>query len=236
MTGEDRRQLLRATELVAPFNLDVATACELFAAARRSDRTPSSLRPRSMRRSGTRVPGTGPHRKGGRRLLRNEGGQESLGPPPFGHSFHSGAVCSGAPRKGSFRVSNCGHPAMAGPNSGSLEERPHQRRPGRISPRSSGSFRVVAPSGHHRRNPCRGPGEGNRRERWGTLNSGPRGSRGALKAAEPILAPSLAIALFAGVRSAEVCRLTWRAVDFDQGHIEIGKEGAKDPFPGASLR
>src|SRR5262245_24917403 len=33
MTGEDRRALLRATELVSPFHLDAPTACALFADA-----------------------------------------------------------------------------------------------------------------------------------------------------------------------------------------------------------
>jgi integrase len=49
-----------------------------------------------------------------------------------------------------------------------------------------------------------------------------------LLAASPSrLVPALAIALFAGLRTAELCRLTWADLDFGQGHIALGADKAK---------
>ncbi len=47
-------------------------------------------------------------------------------------------------------------------------------------------------------------------------------------AAAPVeLAPALAIAFFAGLRTAELCRLTWGDVSFEQAHISIGRDKSK---------
>ncbi|MSU36664.1 MAG: hypothetical protein EXS36_16515 [Pedosphaera sp.] len=49
-----------------------------------------------------------------------------------------------------------------------------------------------------------------------------------LLAAAPVkLAPAIAIAFFAGVRTAELCRLAWVDIDFEQGHISLGADKSK---------
>ncbi len=48
-----------------------------------------------------------------------------------------------------------------------------------------------------------------------------------LAAAPAKLLPSLAIAFFAGLRTAELCRTTWGDIDFQQGHISLGADKTK---------
>jgi len=48
-----------------------------------------------------------------------------------------------------------------------------------------------------------------------------------LKAADARLRPFLALGGLAGLRSAEICRLTWEMIDLDRGHILLGKEFTK---------
>lgn len=50
----------------------------------------------------------------------------------------------------------------------------------------------------------------------------------ALLSRSPVaLIPALAIGLFAGLRTAEICRLTWSNIDFDQQQIVVGRDKAK---------
>lgn len=48
-----------------------------------------------------------------------------------------------------------------------------------------------------------------------------------LRDCRPKLVPFVAIAAFAGLRTAEIQRLDWAQIDFEQGHIEIKKKNAK---------
>ena len=50
-----------------------------------------------------------------------------------------------------------------------------------------------------------------------------------LKNADPRVVPSLVISAFAGIRDAEVGRMTWRHVDLVGGYIKIGSDIAKIP-------
>jgi integrase len=52
-------------------------------------------------------------------------------------------------------------------------------------------------------------------------------TRALLCAAKPSILPYLAIALFAGLRDAELKRLDWRAVDFLTGYITVSAKAAK---------
>ena len=48
-----------------------------------------------------------------------------------------------------------------------------------------------------------------------------------LRGTEKRLIPSIAIAAFAGIRSAEIFRLDWSDIKLDQGHIEVNAQNAK---------
>ncbi|MFO1459341.1 MAG: site-specific integrase [Verrucomicrobiota bacterium] len=228
MTGEDRRQLLRATELVAPFNLDVATACELFAAAARK------VGPHSV------VPAATEYAK------RHPASRERVPIAKAADDFYEmKAAKKVSDRHLSGIRSILGrfvqeHPGKAVSEflTADIQRWLDKLRISGGAPASAQTRKNFAAvlgiffewsrrRGTIAENPCRDL-EKETAESDGDVEFwSPEEAEALLKAAEPILAPSLAIALFAGVRSAEVCRLTWRAVDFDQGHIEIGKKGAK---------
>ena len=48
-----------------------------------------------------------------------------------------------------------------------------------------------------------------------------------LEAIDPKAKAALVVGLFAGCRTAEVCRLTWGDVDLDRGHVAVGSKAAK---------
>ena len=55
----------------------------------------------------------------------------------------------------------------------------------------------------------------------------PEQTRALLGAADPKLIPYLAIGLFAGLRPAEINRLTWDKIDLERGFIEVTAKNAK---------
>jgi integrase len=52
-------------------------------------------------------------------------------------------------------------------------------------------------------------------------------ARALLENASPEILPYIAIGLFAGLRRAEIERLDWSEIDFDEGHIEVTAEKSK---------
>ncbi|MBX3732822.1 MAG: tyrosine-type recombinase/integrase [Verrucomicrobiae bacterium] len=228
MTGEDRRQLTRATQLVAPFDLDAPTACALFADAAKL---------------------VGPHAvvaaaEAYARL--HPATRERIPIAKCIEAFQASKEAKGRSRRhlstlrsilGRFLRDHQGK-ATSDFTTADLQAwldglRRKDGKPVSAQTRKSHATVVGSVFEHARRrgviaqNPCRDL------ERESSDSEGdvefwtPDEAAALLAAADPILVPGLAIPLFAGVRSAEVCRLTWRAVDFDQGHVEIGAKGSK---------
>jgi integrase len=228
MTGEDRRQLLRATELVTPFNLDVPTACELFAEAARQ------VGPHVVVAAATEY------------AKRHPVARERVALATAADDFYSLKETKGRSTRhlsgiramlGRFvqehpgkAVSDFQTPAIQSWLDGL---RLANRSPASARTRKNHAlvlgnfFEWARRRGIVADNPCRDL-EKEKIESEGDVEFWtPEEAEALLRAADSVLLPALSIALFAGIRSAEVCRLTWRAVDFDQGHIEVGARGSK---------
>lgn len=228
LTGEDRRQLLRATELVAPFNLDVATACALFAEAARKVGAHSV------------VPAATDYAK------RHPAARERVLVSKAVDDFYDQKDAKGrSARHLSSLRSMLGrfaqeHPGKAVSDFATADvqrwlDSLRLTNGAMASAQTRKNFAVVLGNlfewsrrrGIIADNPCRDL-EKEKVETEGDVEFwSPVDAEALLRAADDVVRPALAIALFAGVRSAEVCRLKWRAVDFDQGHVEVGSKGAK---------
>jgi integrase len=70
----------------------------------------------------------------------------------------------------------------------------------------------------------------------------PREAAAILTAIQREALPALVLAMFAGLRSAEVCRITWRDVNLEAGHVVIAGTEAKTgsrrlaPIPANAIR
>ncbi|MBN8247216.1 MAG: tyrosine-type recombinase/integrase [Verrucomicrobia bacterium] len=228
MTGEDRRKLMRATELVAPFDMDAPTACALFADAAKlvgphkvvtAAEQYAKLHPAARERISLAkcVDEYQAAKEAKKRSERHLATLRSI----LGrfHRDHPGKCISDFDTAGiqswlDRLKREDGEPVSA------------QTRKSHASVVGS-LFEYLRRRGAVAENPCRDL------ERESADSEGdvefwtPDEAATLLRAADLVILPGLAIALFAGVRTAEVCRLTWRAIDFDQGHIEIGSKGAK---------
>lgn len=228
MTGEDRRQLVRATELVAPFNLDVPTACALFAEAARK------VGPHVV------VPAATEYAK------RHPASRERVPLAKAADEFYDLKASKGRSSRhlsgirsmlGRFSQEHPGK-AISDFLTADVQRWLDALRCADGSPASaqtrknyavalSNLFEWARRRGVIADNPCKDL-EKEAVESEGDVDFWkPDEAEALLSAAPEVLVPALAVALFAGVRSAEVCRLTWSGVDFDQAHIEVGAKGSK---------
>jgi len=228
MTGDDRREMLRATELVAPFKLDLPTACALFAEAARlvgphavveaakafAKRSPAS---REQIPLASAVAGYIEHKAAKRRSARLLGDLKSR----LGRFVeeHPGAAV------GDFTAEQIQrwldrltvkHDQPASPVT--------RRNYGTIV---GGLFEYLRRRGQIAENPCRDlerekiSAEGDV-EFWT-----PSEARALLEAAGARVKPALVLALFTGLRTAELARLRWADVDLRARHVSVGADRAK---------
>lgn len=88
------------------------------------------------------------------------------------------------------------------------------------------AFNFVVRSGYAVSNPATGPAKAKvTGEAPGTLTV--EQASALLVNAEPEILPYIVIGLFAGLRRAEIERLDWSEIDFDEGHIEVKAEKSK---------
>lgn len=228
MTGEERRQLVRATELVAPFNLDVPTACALFAEA--------------ARKVGAHVvvPAATEYAK------RHPAAREKVQLAKAADDFYDQKASKGRSHRHLSSIRSMlgrfvqEHPGKAVSDflTADIQRWLDALRLADRSPASAQTrknyglvlgnfFEWARRRGIIADNPCRDL-EKEKVETEGDVEFWtPEEVEAMLREVATGALPSLAITLFAGVRSAEICRLTWRSVDFDQNHVEVGAKGAK---------
>ena len=228
MTGDDRAILLRATETVAPFQLDVQTACALFAEAAKlvgAHNVVTVCRAYAKRSPEFRVGLSLPKALEDYLATKTTKGRTER---------HLGDLRS---RLGRF-VSD--HPGKSLGDFGTPEvqrwlDRLKREDGDLVSPQTRRNFAAVLGGmfEHFRRrgsiaeNPCKDleresvHGEGDI-EFWK-----PEEVEALLLGASPVVLPGLAISLFCGLRTAEVVRLCWRDVDLEQRHVEVKAGSAK---------
>ncbi len=228
MTGSDRRDLLRATELVAPFKLDVPTACALFAeaaglvgpheivAAARAfaKRSPASREPvplpeafraylDSKEGKGRSLRLIGDLRSRVGRFVREHPGRD-LG------SFATAGVQSwidGIRTANGALASTQTRRNFAAVVGGFFE---HYRRRGAIAEN---------PFADVERETARRTGDV---EFWTAAEA-----EALLAHASLEILPVLVIALFCGCRTAEIARLRWKDVSLSAGHIAVAADRSK---------
>jgi integrase len=243
MTGAERRDLQRATDLVAPHRVDVPTACAIFAEAadlighenlvaaakayaRRAPvaRTPlpvgqavlELLEAKTARGRSARTLGDLRSRLG--RFAEDHTGRN------LGELTTAGLQCwldqlQGADGKPLSALSRRNFAVVIG----TLFEF-HRRRG--VLPDN--------PARDLERESVKRTGE---IEFWTPLEAGT-----ILAAVSREALPALVLAMFAGLRSAEVCRITWRDVNLDAGHVVIAGTEAKTgsrrlaPIPANAIR
>jgi integrase len=228
MTGDDRRTLLRATELVARFNLDVPTVCELFGAA--ADLVGAHAVVAACKAYAKRSPASRE-----RLLLRDAADKYHAHKKDSGRSKRMLEDVSS--RLGRFLED---HPsaALGDFTTGQIQSwldglKLQDGKP--ASQQTRKNFRTVI-SGmfeHFRRrgvigdNPCEdlelGGTRGGADVQFWTVPQ----AEALLRAAGPEVRPALVVGLFSGVRTAELARLRWRDVDLAAGHVEIRAGAAK---------
>lgn len=228
MTGEDRNQLLRAQELVAPLGIGVTTAIELLveaashvgvhavvaAAIEYAKRHPAARERVELSKAADefyllkQTKGRSSRHLSGIRSMLGRFVQEhpskavaDFGTPTIQRWLDGLRLSSGAPASPQTRKN---HALVLG-----------------------NFFESARRRGVIAENPCRDL-EKEKVQSDGDVDFWtPKEAEALLRHADPATVPALAVCMFAGVRTAEVCRLTWRAIDFDQGHVEVGSSGAK---------
>jgi integrase len=111
-----------------------------------------------------------------------------------------------------------------------------KRRNGKpVSPVTRKNFAVVLGGlfewsrkrGVIRENPCRDIERDGGRKSEGVEFWTPEEAGKLLAAAGNTVKPALVIGLFCGLRTAELCRIQWRHVNLEAGHVEVGADIAK---------
>lgn len=222
LTGEDRRQLVRATELVTPYQMDVATACALFADAAKL---------------------VGPHKvvSAAEYFARlHPAGREAVPLKTAVDEYYLGKTKKKrSPRTLASLRSILGrfsadHP---GANVGDFttakiqswldnlklqDGTPASAQTRRTFGSVVGSlFESLRRGGKVAENPCKDlereeSDDDGTVEFWTVTQV-----RALLAAVDPVALPALAIGLFSGLRTIETCRLKWGGINFEEGHIEV---------------
>lgn len=228
MNGDDRRDLTRATEIVAPFGLDVPTVCALFAEAAAlvgphyvveacreySKRAPVSKERYPIEKAADDYFAAKEARGRSTRLLED--------------------IRS---RIGRFAKDHPGHAVQDFTTAGiqSWLDRLRQRNGKPVSPTTRKNFAVVVGGlfewarkrGVIRDNPCRDLERDGGKKSEGVEFWTPEEAHKLLAAAGDIVKPAVVIGLFCGLRTAELCRIKWRHVNLEAGHVEVGSDIAK---------
>ena len=228
MTGKDRSQYLRATELVAPFALDPQTACALFAKAAElvgADNVVAAAKAFAK---------------------RSPASQDHL---PLSKAVDDYIVSKASKGRSDRHLDDLrsrlsrfvtDHPgaALADVSTSSLQswiDKLKREDGNPLSPQSRRNFAVVvgAMLNHHRR---RGsiidnPAVDLEREKVRSTDAiefwTPDEAEALLRVCPIVALPALAIGLFAGLRTAEIAQLRWLDVDLDQRHIAVSAENPK---------
>jgi integrase len=228
MTGKDRSQYLRATELVAPFALDPQTACALFAKAAElvgADNVVAAAKAFAKRSPASRE----------RLPLRKAVDLYLASKATKGRSDRH--VADLRSRLGRFVADHPGK-ALADITTSDLQTWLDQlkREDGApLSPQSRRNFAVVVGGmlNHHRRRGAiaDNPAVDLEREKVRSTSDiefwSPTEAEALLCGCPAVALPALAIGLFAGLRTAEVARLRWEDVDFKQRHVAVLAGNAK---------
>ena len=242
MTGAERALLLRATELVAPYQLDLQTACALFGEAAKlvgPHNVVAACKAFAKRSPASRT-----------RLPLSEAVADSLRTKTTkGRSpRHLQDLSS---RLGRFVADHSGKALgdFATEDVQRWLDRLKREDGGPASAQSRRNFGTVVGGlfEHFRRrgslteNPCKDL------EREATRNGGdiafwtPAEAEALLRAMPSVALPAFALSLFCGLRSAEAARLTWGNVDLEQMHVEVRAGTAKTasrrlvPLPAAAV-
>ena len=231
MTGDDRALLLRATELVAPFNLDAQTACTLFAEGAKlvgphnvvaaceafAKRSPAS-RERVLLEVAVRDYIEA--------KAADAEGQRS--------SRHLADLRS---RLGRFAEENPGK-ALENFATADIQKWIDKLKRGDgqpVSRQSRRNFRTVLSGffdfyrrrGAVQENPCKDLEKGKKAEDGEIEFWSPEEAESLLRAMPESSLPAFVLSLFCGIRSAEATRIQWKHVNFAEQHVEITAEFAK---------
>ncbi len=242
MTGAERALLLRATELVAPYEFDVQTACALFAEAAKlvgphnvvtackafAKRSPASRARLPLSEAVADYLRTKSTKGRSPRHLQDLSSR--LGRFVADHSGKALAdfATEDVQRWLDHLTREDGAPASA-----------QSRR--NFATVVGGLFEHFRRRGSLAENPCKDL------EREATRNGGdiafwtPAEAEALLRAMPSVALPAFVLSLFCGLRSAEAARLTWASVNFEQRHVEVRIGAAKTasrrlvPLPAAAV-
>jgi len=228
MTGKDQSAYLRATELVAPFDLDVGTVCELFAKSAQLVGAENVVA--ACKAFAKRSPASREHLPLSKAVDDYIASKASKGRS----DRHLDDLRS---RLARFVTDHPGA-ALADVSTANLQswiDKLKREDGNPLSPQSRRNFAVVvgAMLNHHRR---RGsiidnPAVDLEREKVRSTDAiefwTPDEAEALLRVCPIVALPALAIGLFAGLRTAEIARLRWQDVDLDQRHITVSAENAK---------
>ena len=228
MTGKDQSQYLRATELVAPFDLDVGTVCELFAKAAQlvgAENVVAACKAFSKRNPASRE----------RLPLRKAADDYIASKETKGRSDrHLGDLRS---RLGRFIADHPGT-ALGDITTGSLQTwldglKGTNGQPLAEQTRLNFATVINGLLNHHRRRGNIADNPAGDLERESVRSTAaiefwtPDEAEALLRACPTVALPALVIALFAGLRTAEVARLRWTDVDLERRHITVSAKNAK---------
>jgi integrase len=243
MTGDERRDLLRATEVVAPFQLDVPTAAALFAEAAKLVGVHNVVA--ACREYARRSPAA----------------RERLPLAQAADDYYAAKETKGrSPRLLQDLRSRLGrfvaeHPgkALGEFTTGDVQRWLDRLCCGDGSPVSAQTRRNFATVlggmfEHYRRrgvlaeNPCKDLERDSARRTGDVEFWTPAEAEALLRAAPDVVLPALAVGLFCGLRTEEVARLRWQDVDFEQRHVAVRAGDAKTasrrlvPLPDNAVR
>jgi len=228
MTGAERRDLQRATELVAPHRVDVPTACAIFAEA--ADLIGHENLVAAAKAYARRAPVARTPLPVGQAVLELLEAKTARG-------RSARTLADLRSRLGRFAADHQGR-LLAEFTTAGVQCWLDQLTGADGAPLSALSRRnfAVAIGGlfefHRRRgvlpdNPARDLERESVKRAEEIAFWSPRDAAVILAAISPEALPALVLGLFAGLRSAEVCRITWRDVDLGAGHVVISGTEAK---------
>jgi len=228
MTGRERAALVRATELVAPFNLDVPTACALFAEAAAlvgHDVVVTACKAFAKRSPNARKPL--PLRQAVEDLLESK---DSKGRSPR-------LLSDIRSRLGRFVDDHPGR-NLGDFSTAELQTWIDGLKGAKGTPLAAQTKRNFATLlhalfEHHRRrgsiadNPVKDLEREQVKRREDVAFWTPDEARALLDAIAPEARAALVVSLFGGLRSAEALRVTWQDVDLVAGHVVVAAGTAK---------
>lgn len=242
MTGAERALLVRATELVVPFQLDAQTACALFAEAAKL------VGPHNVVAAAKAFAKRSPASRARLPLSQAVADYLSTKTTKGRSPRHLQDLSS---RLGRFVAEHPGK-ALADFNTADIQgwlDGVKRADGGTASAQTRRNFATVTSGlfehfrrrGHLDENPCKDL----ERESVGAEGDiafwTPAEAEALLRAMPAVALPAFVVSLFCGLRSAEAARLTWGSVDLEQNHVEVRAGAAKTasrrlvPLPAAAV-